>query len=82
MATIKPVSEKQARGAVRRIFRDIKATKKIDRVPNFWRGLARHPALLEQVWSELKAVMSPGSLDVRTKEMVALAVSITNSCEY
>lgn len=82
MATVRFISEEEAAGKVRKIFKDIKATKKIDRVPDFWRGLANSPDLLEQVWTELKTVMSPGGLDPLTKEMIALAVSITNSCDY
>jgi alkylhydroperoxidase family enzyme len=82
MPTIKLVDEATADPRVRAVFDDIKATKKIDRVPNFWRALAAHPDNLERVWSHLKSVMKPGKLDLLTKEMLALAVSITNSCDY
>lgn len=82
MATVQFVSEEEATGRVKEVYEDIKRTKGIDRVPNFWRALASSPPLLEQVWTELKTVMSPGKLDVLTKEMIALAVSITNSCDY
>jgi len=82
MATVRFVPEEEATGIVKEVYEDIKRTKGIDRVPNFWRALASSPPLLEQVWTELKRVMSPGKLDVLTKEMIALAVSITNSCDY
>jgi AhpD family alkylhydroperoxidase len=67
---------------VRAVFDDIKITKKIERVPAFWRALAAHPDQLERCWTEAKAIMRPGKLDMTTKEIIALAVSITNSCRY
>ena len=83
MATVRLIPEEEADDRVGAVFADIKSTKEIDSVPNFWRGLAGgSPALLEQVWTELKTVMAPGALDPLTKEMLALAVSITNSCDY
>lgn len=82
LATVRPVEEADARGRVAEIFADIKATKKIDRVPNLWRVLATHPPLLEETWTRLKTVMAPGRLDALTKEMIALAVSATNGCAY
>ena len=82
MSTVPLVLEEQATGKVKEVFDDIKATKEIDFIPNFWRGMATSPDLLEQTWSELKSVMSPGALDLMTKEIVAFAVSATNSCDY
>lgn len=82
VATVTPVADDQATGLVRAIFDDIKATKGIDFVPALWRTLATHPPLLEQTWSRLKATMGPGRLDPLTKEMIALAVSVTNGCRY
>lgn len=82
MATVRLIPEEEARGRVKEIYEDIKRTKQIDRVPDFWRALATSPDLLEQTWTELKRVMGPGRLDPLTKEMVALAVSITNGCPY
>ena len=67
---------------VRAVFADIRATKRIDRIPNVWRALAAHPEHLELCWTRLKAIMSPGKLDVLTKEIIALAVSATNGCNY
>jgi len=88
LATVRPVEEPEASGLVASIFADIKATKKIDFVPDFWRVLATNPAHLELVWSRLKAIMHPealgrtGRLDPLTREIIALAVSATNGCAY
>jgi AhpD family alkylhydroperoxidase len=83
MSTIvKLVDEKTDHPKVRAVFEDIKATKKIDRVPNIWRALATNPDHLELCWTRLKAIMSPGKVDLLTKEIIALAVSVTNSCKY
>lgn len=82
MSTVKLVDENTTNPRVRAIFDDIKATKKIDRVPNIWRALASHPEHLELCWTRLKAIMKPGKVDLLTKEIVALAVSVTNSCRY
>lgn len=82
MPTVKLVDENTTDPRVRAVFDDIKATKKIDRVPHFWRALAAHPANLEMCWTQAKAIMRPGKLDLKTKEIIALAVSITNGCRY
>jgi len=82
MPTVKLVDEKTAPPKVRAIFDDIKATKKIDRIPNFWRALAADPDHLELCWAQAKAIMRPGKLDLLTKEIIAVAVSVTNSCDY
>ena len=81
-ATVRLVEEEEAVGLVREIYEDIKQTKQIDFVPNFWKTLASHPPLLEQTWLRLTAAMTPGRIDGLTKEMIALAVSATNGCEY
>lgn len=81
-ANVRLVQEDEAQGLIKEIYEDIKATKQIDFVPNFWKTLASHPPLLEQTWLRLKAAMAPGKLDALTKEMIALAVSATNGCEY
>ena len=67
---------------VRAVYDDIMATRKIDRVNNFWRALANHPPTLARTWESIKAVMAPGALDPLTKEMIYLAVSATNGCDY
>jgi alkylhydroperoxidase family enzyme len=82
MSLYKTVSENEATGKVKEVYDDLKATKKIDFVPNFWKALSINPDHLEAVWQKLKAVMKPGKLDLLTKEIIALAVSITNNCEY
>lgn len=82
MPTMPLVAENTSDPRVRAVFEDIKAAKKIDRVPNIWRALANHPEHLELCWSRLKAIMQPGKVDALTKEVIALAVSVTNSCRY
>ena len=82
MPTVKLVEESTDHPVVKRVFANIKATKQIDRVPNFWRALAAHPEHLELCWTRLKAIMRPGKLDLLTKEIIALAVSATNGCHY
>jgi uncharacterized peroxidase-related enzyme len=87
-ATVKPVEESEATGQVAEVFADIRATKNLDFVPNFWRVLATNPAHLVMVWSRLKEVMHPEALgktsrlDPLTREIIALAVSATNGCAY
>jgi len=82
MSTVRLVDEDTVHPKVRAVFEDIKATKKIDRVPNIWRALATNPEHLELTWTRLKAIMRPGKVDLLTKEIVALAVSSTNNCRY
>jgi AhpD family alkylhydroperoxidase len=82
MATVRLVDENTPDPRVRAIFEDIKATKKIDRVPNIWRALATNPEHLELCWTRLKAIMRPGKIDLLTKEIIAMAVSVTNGCQY
>jgi AhpD family alkylhydroperoxidase len=82
MSTVKLVDERTDHPVVRAVFEDIKATKKIDRVPNIWRALATNPQHLELCWSRLKAIMQPGKVDLLTKEIIALVVSATNGCNY
>jgi AhpD family alkylhydroperoxidase len=88
IATVRPVDEHGASSAVATIFADIKETKKIDFVPAFWRTIATNPCQLEVVWTSLKALMHPESInrisriDPRTREIIALAVSATNGCPY
>src|ERR1700674_5302683 len=82
MPTVTLVAENCDHPVVKRVYQDIKATKKIDFVPNIWRALATHPEHLELCWTRLKAIMQPGKVDLLTKEIIALAVSVTNSCKY
>ena len=82
MPIFKPVIETEAKGKVKEVFDEIKSSRKITEVPNFWRYLANNPETLERTWSSLKQVMKEGALDPVTKELIYVAVSITNSCEY
>ena len=88
ISSTQSVSESEASGRIAEIFADIKSTKQIDVVPNFWRTLASNVELLESVWGEVKRWMHPeaagreSKLDARTREMIALAVSATNGCAY
>tara|TARA_B100001113_G_scaffold351874_1_gene351941 strand:+ start:65 stop:457 length:393 start_codon:yes stop_codon:yes gene_type:complete len=82
MTIHKPINENTAKGKVKKIFNDIKKTRKIKKIPNFWRSLAHNPETLERTWKNLKQIMSKGALDPITKELIYVAVSITNSCEY
>jgi AhpD family alkylhydroperoxidase len=67
---------------VRAVYDDIMATRKTDWVNNFWKVLASDPATLERIWSNIKQVMAAGALDPLTKELVYIAVSVTNNCRY
>ncbi len=82
MTLYRMITEEEATGKVKEVFDDIKAEKEIDFIPNIWKALAVNPDHLEATWHKLKTVMRPGKLDKLTKEIIALAVSITNNCEY
>jgi AhpD family alkylhydroperoxidase len=82
MSIFKPITEKHAKGKVKKIFDDIKKIRKIKKIPNFWKTLANEPDTLERTWNSLQQVMKKGALDSLTKELIYVAVSITNSCEY
>jgi len=83
MSTVKPAENPEADPRVKAVFDDIRATRKSDFVNNMWRYLAFDPALLEKTWAEVKAVMAtPSALDPLVKEMLYIAVSVTNGCSY
>ena len=82
MAPLRPIGYADAAPQVRAVYDDIKRTRKIDDVNNFWKYLAHDPATLKRTWESIKEVMAPGALDARTKEMIYLAVSVTNGCGY
>ena len=82
MATVKLIEYAQASAEVRAVYDDIMATRKTDRINNFWKALAGHLPTLRRTWESVKEVMTPGALDARTKEMVYLAVSASNGCDY
>ena len=82
MPFFKTISEKKAKGKVKTIYDEIKKVRKIKKIPNFWKTLANDPSTLERTWNSLQQVMKKGSLDQLTKELIYVAVSMTNSCEY
>ena len=82
MPTPAPVEYKDASPEIRAVFDDIKRSRNVPDVNNFWKYLARDPALLKRTWESVKAVMAAGALDTLTKEMIYLAVSVTNGCAY
>ena len=82
MTLFKPISEKKAPIKVKKIFNKIKKERKIKVIPNFWRTIANDPESLERTWISLQQIMRKGSLDSLTKELIYVAVSMTNSCEY
>ena len=82
MSKPQPIEHAHASRKVRAVFDDIKKSRKVADVNNFWKYLANDPALLERTWKSLKEVMAPGALDPLTKEMIYLAVSVTNGCGY
>jgi len=82
MTLFKPVNEKKISAKVIKIFKDIKKQRRIKFIPNFWRTIANDPDTLERTWTSLNQIMKKGSLDTLTKELIYIAVSMTNSCEY
>jgi AhpD family alkylhydroperoxidase len=82
MSKPQPIEYSEASREVRAVFDDIKTSRNVADVNNFWKYLARDPALLERTWKTLKEVMASGALDPLTKEMVYVAVSVTNGCGY
>ena len=82
MSIFKATSEKNVKGKVKKVFDDIKKTRKITKIPNFWKSLAHNPDNLDRTWNSLKQIMKKGALDPLTKELIYVAVSITNNCEY
>ena len=78
----KPIHYADASPEVRAVFDDIKATRGVPDVNNFWKYLAHDPVTLARTWESVKQIMTAGALDARTKEMIYLAVSVTNGCEY
>ena len=82
MATVNMVEYDAAIPAVRQVYDDIMTTRKTDWINNFWKALAVQPELLQRTWHDVKSVMAPGVLDPLTKEMIYIAVSVTNGCRY
>ncbi len=82
MATFGLIEYADASPEVRAVYDDIMATRKTDWINNFWKALAHDPALLKRTWEDIKQIMAPGALDAVTKEMIYVAVSVTNGCPY
>ena len=82
MPIFKPFEENEAKGKVKEIYEDIKNKRQITEVPNFWKNLANNPETLERTWTSLQQVMKKGALDPIVKELIYVAVSVTNGCEY
>jgi len=78
----KPIEYSDASPAVRAVYDDIKRSRGVPDVNNFWKYLAHDPATLKRTWDSIKEIMAPGALDPLTKEMIYLAVSVTNGCGY
>lgn len=82
MTTVRYIQEKDADDRVKEIYRDISESRGGAEINNIWKVLANDPDLLESTWKRLKKVMAPGSLDPLVKEMIYIAVSVVNGCEY
>jgi AhpD family alkylhydroperoxidase len=82
MATVSLIHYEEASPEVKAIFDDIKRTRQVADVNNFWKALANQPDTLKRTWEAVREVMRPGALDDLTKEMIYIAVSVTNNCEY
>lgn len=82
MTQLAPIEYANASPEVRAVFDDIKAHRGVPDVNNFWKYLAHDPATLRRTWESLKEVMAPGALDALTKELLYVAVSVTNGCGY
>ena len=82
MTIFKKISESEATGKVKEIFDEIKEARQITEIPNFWKTMANSPETLERTWRSLQQVMGKGELDPAVKELIYVAVSITNNCEY
>ena len=82
MTIFKKISENEATGKVKEIFDEIKEARQITEIPNFWKTMANSPETLERTWRSLQQVMGKGELDPAVKELIYVAVSINNNCEY
>jgi AhpD family alkylhydroperoxidase len=82
MATVPLIEYQDASPEVRAVYDDIMRSRNVDWINNFWKALANHPPTLRRTWESIKEVMAPGALDALTKELVYLAVSASNGCDY
>ena len=77
------IEYEQSTGLVREVYDDIRATRKTDDINNFWKAIAHHPPTLKRTWAMLKEIMNgPGELDPLVRELIYIAVSVTNGCDY
>jgi AhpD family alkylhydroperoxidase len=82
MSTLGLIEYQDASSEVRAIYDDIMTTRKTDWINNFWKAIAHDPATLKRTWEDIKQIMAPGALDPLTKELIYVAVSVTNQCHY
>ncbi|HEY2456752.1 MAG TPA: carboxymuconolactone decarboxylase family protein [Candidatus Acidoferrum sp.] len=82
MSTFGLIEYKDASPEVRAVYDDILTTRKTDYINNFWKAIAHDAILLKRTWESLKAIMAPGAMDPLTKELLYIAVSVTNNCSY
>jgi len=82
MSTLGLIEYDNAPPEVRAVYDDIMATRKTDWINNFWKALAHDPVALKRTWEDIKQIMSPGALDPLTKELIYVAVSVSNQCDY
>ena len=82
MPTFPLIEYEDAPPEVRAVYDDIMTTRQIDWINNFWKAIAHDPQLLKRTWESLKEIMGPGAIDPLTKELLYIAVSVTNNCQY
>ena len=82
MATLGLIEYQDATPEVRAVYDDIMATRKTDWINNFWKAIAHDPATLKRTWEDIKQIMAPGALDPLVKELIYVAVSVSNQCDY
>jgi len=82
MSTLGFIEYEKASPEVRAVYDDIMATRKIDKVTNLWKALAHDPVRLKRTWEDTKQIMAAGSLDALAKELIYVAVSVSNQCDY
>jgi len=82
MATLGLIEYADSSPEVRAVYDDIMTTRRVDWINNFWKALAHDPMTLRRTWESVKQIMAPGAVDACTKEMIYLAVSVTNQCGY
>ena len=82
MSTLGLIEYKDASNEVRAVYDDIMTTRKTDWINNFWKAIAHDPPTLKRTWEDAKQIMAPGTLDALTKELIYVAVSVSNQCDY